>query len=185
MSDLRVKQHPVLGVLVSTDGHVMVPATKFSKAHWTLGTKHDTGYRNVTINYTSYQVHRLVLETFVGFAPEGKPQADHINRVRDDNRVENLRWVSRSENQRNTSRHDHCETRIGIHTYDDPVEYNKRNCRSWYQAHRGEINARRRAADKTEINAKNRARYAANPEYYRAKLNEYRRRKKEKNNVER
>ena len=184
MSETRLKAHPTLGILVSTDGHVMVPATKFSNAHWTLGTKQGDGYRRVTINYAQYLVHRLVAETFLDNSA-GLPQVDHINRVRDDNRVENLHWVSRSANQRNTKSNDKCRERLGINYYEDHREANRIHCALWYAEHKDEVNAKRRAADKTKINAKNRARYAANPEYYRAKLNEYRRRKKEKNNVER
>jgi hypothetical protein len=33
--------------------------------------------------------------------PLNLPQVDHINRVRHDNRVENLRWVTRTENMQN------------------------------------------------------------------------------------
>jgi hypothetical protein len=33
---------------------------------------------------------------------ENKPQIDHINRIRDDDRVENLRWVTAQENVRNS-----------------------------------------------------------------------------------
>lgn len=47
-------------------------------------------------------VHRLVLWAFEGH-PKGK-QCDHINRVRDDNRLENLRWATRKENRRNQVR---------------------------------------------------------------------------------
>lgn len=45
-------------------------------------------------------VHRLVAQTFIP-NPDNKPCIDHINTIRTDNRVENLRWVTYIENNRN------------------------------------------------------------------------------------
>lgn len=50
------------------------------------------------------RVHRLVLEAFVGPCPEGM-EACHNNGVRDDNRLENLRWDTRAANAADTSAH--------------------------------------------------------------------------------
>ena len=45
-------------------------------------------------------VHRLVAEAFIGPRPEDQT-VDHINRVRNDNRVENLRYATASEQNLN------------------------------------------------------------------------------------
>ena len=48
-------------------------------------------------------VHRVVAETFIE-NPRGCKEVDHINHDKQDNRVENLRWVTREENQANLSK---------------------------------------------------------------------------------
>ena len=46
------------------------------------------------------KVHRIVAEAFLQNL-DNKREIDHINRIKDDNRVENLRWVTAKENSAN------------------------------------------------------------------------------------
>ena len=64
------------------------------------GTLHHTGYKITSINGKSYPVHRIIFLLHNGYLPEC---IDHINRIKHDNRIENLRAATSSENQRNMS----------------------------------------------------------------------------------
>jgi hypothetical protein len=62
------------------------------------GSIHQTGYRHVTWLGKVHKVHRLIFLLEYGYLP---PEVDHINGDRQDNRLENLRPATRSENQCN------------------------------------------------------------------------------------
>lgn len=55
------------------------------------------GYKIVHINKKNYRVHRLIAKTFI-VNQQNKQQVNHINCNKQDNRVENLEWVTPSEN---------------------------------------------------------------------------------------
>ena len=62
------------------------------------------GYIRCNLNQKLYQKHRIIALQFIeNDDPENKLEVDHINHIRSDNRIENLRWVSRSENSKNRS----------------------------------------------------------------------------------
>ena len=61
-----------------------------------------SGYLTVSVHGRIYPVHRVVMLMCYGFYGEGL-EVDHINHVRNDNRLVNLRFVTHRGNMRNKS----------------------------------------------------------------------------------
>lgn len=78
---------------ISNMGRVRRPNGCLNKGH--VGSD---GYVQVSINNFNYRIHRLVLQTFNPREDWESLTVDHINGIRSDNRVENLRWATGLEN---------------------------------------------------------------------------------------
>ena len=67
------------------------------------GCLHHSGYRTIRINGINYPAHRLVWIFHYGSIDE-LLEIDHINGIKDDNSIENLRLVTAKENCYNRSK---------------------------------------------------------------------------------
>lgn len=165
---MKIKQHPASGLWVSDTGLVCMPpvkgrgGTRSKTFYWTRGCLKPDGYRMVAWKKKRYHVHRMVIETFGPPPGEGRHIVDHINRIRDDNRIFNLRYVNHRENVLNSPLCDNSMFAAeGVH---GGAEYYHR----YYETHKEifqESGKRYVEANRPVLNSRRRDRYANDPEF--------------------
>ena len=74
---------------------------RYSKYSCRMFAPHTTGFGYLSVQIGRggpvYLIHRLVAKAFIP-NPDNKPEVNHKNHIRWDNRVENLEWCTRQEN---------------------------------------------------------------------------------------
>lgn len=81
------------------DGELYLRFRKYNKdINLPAGSYNKRGYRKVNVNYKTYYVHRIVFLMHHGYLP---PILDHIDGNIKNNKIENLREATQSQNQFN------------------------------------------------------------------------------------
>ena len=94
-----------LDALILCSGPVKGAYYSFKKGRTLRPGPSNFGHLSVVLGRNNTQfVHKLVLLAFVGPAPH-KNECRHLNSVPTDNRLENLRWGTRSENNNDAVKH--------------------------------------------------------------------------------
>lgn len=95
----RFEYNPETGELLHKN-----PKVRWIKPGTPAGYDNGRGWLRVKIDDRHYKVARIVWKMYYGEDPPEGMHIDHVNRDRSDNRIENLRAVTNSENVRNSIR---------------------------------------------------------------------------------
>lgn len=96
VNDLNFKKHPTLGVWCHRGGSLFSSKTGKKRTCFKLRNRKD-GYLQLSLKKSSYLAHRIIAEAWIPNL-ENKPKINHKNGIKDDNRIENLEWVTQREN---------------------------------------------------------------------------------------
>ena len=93
----RLSYDPDTGVFIWVN-----PASHRAAKDTEAGWINDSGYRLISLNKIKYRAHWLAWYITYGYWP--KNQLDHINGIRDDNRIANLREATDAQNRQNMAK---------------------------------------------------------------------------------
>ena len=96
------------GVIVSSEGRIQRTTGTHCREPF-IPNQNKQGYRQFFILGRCFGVHHCVCLAFLGSPPSSMHTADHISRDRGDNRLENLRWASKADQNRNRDRGPHSD----------------------------------------------------------------------------
>ena len=121
-TDLNIYCYPLATDNIHPQGKLFQPSMRLAS----------NGYYYIKLRGKKYLLHRVIAMAFIP-NPKGLPHIDHINHIRTDNRIENLRWVTPKENNDNMGFVLDAQKRYGVKYCDDKLAYNK----EYYKAHPG------------------------------------------------
>lgn len=105
------KKHPYLDIEISNLGRVKMQWR--GRERITYGNDNTLGYMRVCVNGKQHFVHRLVAQTFIPNL-NGGTEVNHIDSNTKNNKVENLEWVSHSENMLSENTHSKTSHRVDL-----------------------------------------------------------------------
>ena len=102
----KLYTHPGYEIFSEYDENLhCYPIRKIGKSRILKTSINNTGYVQICLDGVKYLVHRIIAEQFIiNDDIENKTEIDHIDHSKNNNRINNLRWVSRLQNQNNKSR---------------------------------------------------------------------------------
>ena len=111
--------------IIFEDGKIINCGTGSEVKSW----KTEEGYLRVGFckngKQTKFYLHRLLALTFIP-NPENLPEVDHIDRIRTNNNLENLHWVTSLENSQNKGKNkNNTSGNKNIHKHDNAWKFRK------------------------------------------------------------